>query len=80
MDEVTGPEIALDQRGERCPMPIVALGRTAMNASSGTVIAVTCTDLGAEYDVPAWCAMKGAEFVSATEEPDGAMTYRVRVS
>ncbi|MEK9663966.1 MAG: sulfurtransferase TusA family protein [Candidatus Nanopelagicales bacterium] len=79
MDEVMDEEIALDQRGERCPMPIVALGRTAMNAASGAIIAVTCTDPGAQYDVPAWCAMKGAQFLGASNEDDGATTYRVRL-
>lgn len=82
MNEASGgvpEEIALDQRGERCPMPIVALGRAAMSAPAGTIVAVTCTDPGAQYDVPAWCAMKGSEFLGAINEPDGATTYRVRL-
>lgn len=75
--EVGLEEIALDQRGERCPMPIVALGRAAMSARAGSIIAVSCTDPGAEYDVPAWCQMKGATYLGQTAEPDGATTYRV---
>lgn len=77
---MTTDEVALDQRGQRCPMPIVALGRAAMRSTPGTVIAVTCTDPGAEYDVPAWCELKGAEYVGSTDEPDGAVTYRVRLN
>lgn len=79
-DDAMDQEIALDQRGQRCPMPIVALGRTAMGAGGGTIIAVTCTDPGAEYDVPAWCQMKGATYLGSAAEPDGAVTYRVRLT
>ena len=73
-------EIALDARDQRCPMPIIALGRAALDAWPGSVLAVTCTDPGAEYDVPAWCAMKGADYLGSDTEGDGSITYRVRLS
>jgi len=73
-------EIAVDARGQRCPMPIIALGRAARGVYPGAVLAVTCTDPGAEYDVPAWCAMKGADYLGSHTEGDGAVTYRVRLN
>ena len=71
-------DVRLNQRGYRCPMPIVAIGRAAREASSITVIAVTCTDEGAKHDIPAWCELKGVEFLGSEPEADGAVTYFVR--
>jgi len=71
-------DIRLNQRGYKCPMPVVSVARTARDAASGTVIAVACTDPGAASDIPAWCEMKGVDFLGSETESDGAITYFVR--
>lgn len=71
-------DVRLNQRGYRCPMPVVAIARAARDANSGTVIAVACTDQGAASDIPAWCEMKGVDFLGSETEADGAVTYFVR--
>lgn len=71
-------DIRLNERGHRCPMPVVAVARAAKEAASGTVIAVACTDPGAASDIPAWCDLKGVDFLGSQNEDDGAVTYFVR--
>ena len=71
-------DVRLNERGHRCPMPVVSVARAARDAPGGTVIAVVCTDPGAASDIPAWCEMKGVDFLGSQAEPDGAMTYFVR--
>lgn len=72
-------DIRLNERGHRCPMPVIAVAKAAKEAASGTVIGVACTDPGAASDIPAWCQLKGVEFVGSQEEPDGATTYYVKI-
>jgi len=71
-------DVRLNQRGYKCPMPVVAIARAARDAASGTVISVACTDQGAASDIPAWCQMKGVDFLGSQAEDDGAVTYFVR--
>jgi len=78
MSELPRPDVRLNERGHRCPMPVVAVARAAKQAASGTVIAVACTDPGAASDIPAWCDMRGVDFLGSTPEADGAVTYLVR--
>ena len=42
------------------------------------MIAVACTDPGAASDIPAWCEMRGVDFLGSHVEADGAVTYLVR--
>lgn len=72
-------DIRLNERGHRCPIPVVSVARAAKAAASGTVIAVVCTDPGAASDIPAWCEMKRVEFLGSEPEYDGAITHFVRV-
>lgn len=59
-------------------MPVVSVARAAKDAATGTVIAVACTDPAAASDIPAWCEMRGVEFLGSVAEADGAVTYLVR--
>lgn len=55
----------IDERGRRCPLPIIALGRAAA-ADPGAEVTLLTDDPAALHDVPAWCRMKGAVLVSST--------------
>ena len=72
------PDVRLNERGHACPLPVIAVARAAKGAASGTVIAVACTDAGAASDIPAWCEMRGVDFLGSQSETDGAVTYLVR--
>lgn len=78
MTELPRPDVRLNERGHLCPMPVIAVARAAKAAPGGTVIAVTCTDAGAASDIPAWCDMRGVDYLGSHPEPDGAATYLVR--
>ena len=64
----------LDCRGQRCPLPVIALARQLPRLPVGTVLRVLADDPAAAYDIPAWCRMRGQEYVGAPE-PD---TFEVR--
>lgn len=78
MSDLPRADVRLNERGHRCPMPVIAIARAAKDAPPGTVIAVACTDAGAASDIPAWCEMRGVDFLGSAPEQDGAMTYVVR--
>ena len=61
----------LDERGRRCPLPVLALMRAMTAHPPGQVVAVISDDPAAEYDIPAWCRLKGATFIERTDPPDG---------
>lgn len=71
------PTAILDERGQRCPMPVIALGRFAAGAPAGSVVELVADDPGAEADVPAWCELRGATLLGSADEPGGARRYRI---
>lgn len=57
--------IELDKRGNRCPLPVIALARAIHDIPVNSELAVLADDPAAEHDIPAWCRMRGHELVSA---------------
>lgn len=79
--EVSGPgapHLELDCRDLRCPLPIIELARHIGDVAVGEVIAVVAHDPAAALDVPAWCRMRGQDYLGADEADDGAPRYRLR--
>lgn len=76
---MTGDPV-LDERGRRCPQPVIALMRAAAR-TPGQVVIVLADDPAAEYDIPAWCRLKGAELLGRTSPDDAGpgAAYRVRL-
>ncbi len=70
-------DLTLDCRGMRCPLPIIELGRRVGEVSVGDTVAVVADDPAAASDVPAWCRMRGHEYVGAHTGGHGAV-YVVR--
>lgn len=70
-DHLPQPTIVLDQRGTRCPLPVVALARAMTTHGPGTLVGLLADDPAAHLDVPAWCRMKSAEFLGELPDPDG---------
>ena len=64
----------LDCRGQRCPLPIIELARTLPTLSIGTVLRVLADDPAAAVDIPAWCRMRGQDYVGSP----AANAYDVR--
>lgn len=59
--------IELDERGRRCPLPVIALAKAAV-ATPGAIVRLLADDPAAVHDVPAWCRMKGATLMQHSPE------------
>ena len=76
-DDLT-PALELDCREQRCPFPIIELGRHLEDVAVGEVIAVATPDVAARTDVPAWCRMRDQEYAGESLAADGTPLYLVR--
>ncbi len=70
--------IELDCRDLPCPRPIIELAKALPDVAVGDLLAVVAHDPAARYDVPAWCRMRGQEYVGEESAADGAPRYVVR--
>jgi tRNA 2-thiouridine synthesizing protein A len=61
---VTAPEL-LDCRGQRCPLPVIALAKRLPRLAIGDVLRVLADDPAAAGDIRAWCRLRGQEFVGS---------------
>ncbi len=56
--------ITLDCLGQRCPLPVIKLAKAIPDVAVGEIVRVLADDPAAANDIPAWCRMKGQEFVA----------------
>jgi len=74
-------DLELDCRGLLCPRPVIELAKRIGEVEIGQTVAVASTDAAAAYDIPAWCRMRGHEYVGTERADDGVPRYLVtRVS
>jgi tRNA 2-thiouridine synthesizing protein A len=64
----------LDCRGQRCPLPVIALAKRLPQLAVGDVLRVLADDPAAAGDIRAWCRLRGQEFAGSSA-PDA---YDVR--
>jgi tRNA 2-thiouridine synthesizing protein A len=67
----------LDCRGQRCPLPVIALARHIPSMEIETVVTVLADDPAAAGDIAAWCRLRGQEFLGV-RTVDGTPAYDVR--
>ena len=72
--------LVLDQRGRRCPLPVIELARRIVEVPVGEVVRLLSDDPAAATDIPAWCVMRSQELVEVVTEGLGVRAYRVRRS
>jgi TusA-related sulfurtransferase len=77
-DRPPAPDLELDCRDLRCPMPVIELGRHIDGVEVGRVVGVVTRDVAARVDVPAWCRMRQQEYVGEDTAADGVPRYLVR--
>ena len=70
--------IVLDCRGKRCPLPVIELARRVPDVDIGSVVRVLADDPAAAVDIPAWCRMRGQEFVGEGEAEKAAFSTELR--
>ena len=63
--------VVVDARGLRCPLPVIRLAQRVRELEPGTVVEVWATDPAAAADVPAWCRMRGHEYLGTHDVDDG---------
>jgi tRNA 2-thiouridine synthesizing protein A len=60
---VTTPDATVEARGVLCPVPIIRLARAAAALPADSLIELRTDDPAAEFDVPAWCRLRGHHLV-----------------
>ena len=70
--------VELDCRGRRCPLPVIELARRIGSVPVGGSVVVVADDPAARVDIPAWCRMRGQDYLGENPASDGVPTYRVR--
>ncbi|MEU1533701.1 cysteine desulfurase/sulfurtransferase TusA family protein [Streptomyces fagopyri] len=69
--------LVLDALGKLCPIPVIELAGVIGDVPVGGTVRVLADDEAARLDIPAWCEMRGQEYVG--EEPaDRGAVYVVR--
>ncbi|MGW2748906.1 aminotransferase class V-fold PLP-dependent enzyme [Streptomyces sp. NPDC001450] len=70
-------ELVVDSLGKRCPIPVIELAKVIGDVPVGGTVRVLSDDEAARLDIPAWCQMRGQEYVG--EEPaEKGSAYVVR--
>ncbi|WP_062212678.1 cysteine desulfurase/sulfurtransferase TusA family protein [Streptomyces sp. NBRC 109706] len=71
-----GPaELVLDSMGRLCPIPVIELARAIDRVPVGSTITVLADDVAARLDIPAWCELRGHEYLG---ELTTEFAHRVR--
>ncbi|MET9442601.1 aminotransferase class V-fold PLP-dependent enzyme [Streptomyces sp. NPDC006610] len=74
---VRGDALVVDAVGKLCPIPVIELAKVIGQVPVGGTVRVLADDEAARLDIPAWCEMRGQEYVG--EEPaDQGSAYLVR--
>jgi tRNA 2-thiouridine synthesizing protein A len=55
----------LDCRGQRCPLPVIALAKRLPEVPVGGVLRVLADDPAAGPDIQAWCRLRGQELLGS---------------
>lgn len=61
---MTGADLTIDCRGQRCPLPVIELAKRIGEVAIGHTVTVLADDPAAAADIPAWCRMTGNEYVA----------------
>jgi TusA-related sulfurtransferase len=69
-DAVPSYDRLVDERGKRCPVPIITLARTVTAWPTARLL-LLADDAAALSDVPAWCALRGRVLEWTGTPPDG---------
>lgn len=71
------PPLVVDALGRRCPIPVIELAKVIDAVPVGGTVTVLADDEAARLDIPAWCEMRGQEYVGESPAERGT-AYVVR--
>ncbi|MEU9448184.1 aminotransferase class V-fold PLP-dependent enzyme [Streptomyces sp. NPDC048277] len=69
--------LVVDSLGKRCPIPVIELAKVIGTVPVGGTVRVLSDDEAARLDIPAWCEMRGQEYVGE-EKAERGTAYLVR--
>ncbi|WP_427922967.1 cysteine desulfurase/sulfurtransferase TusA family protein [Streptomyces sp. cg40] len=69
MAAVKEDSLVVDALGKRCPIPVIELAKVIGDVPIGGTVRVLSDDEAARLDIPAWCEMRGQEYVGEEEGP-----------
>ncbi|RKT04311.1 cysteine desulfurase [Streptomyces sp. 3211.6] len=69
--------VEVDALGLRCPQPVIELARAILTVPVGGTVTVLSDDEVARLDIPAWCVLRGHDYLGETPHGE-AVAYRVR--
>ncbi|MGI5483168.1 cysteine desulfurase/sulfurtransferase TusA family protein [Streptomyces lavendofoliae] len=69
--------LVVDALGRRCPIPVIELAKVFGDVPVGGTVTVLSDDEAARLDIPAWCGMRGQEYVGEHPAERGT-AYTVR--
>ncbi|MFJ4683259.1 cysteine desulfurase/sulfurtransferase TusA family protein [Streptomyces sp. NPDC088789] len=69
--------LVVDALGKLCPLPVIELAKVIGEVPVGGTVRVLADDEAARLDIPAWCEMRGQEYVGE-ERAERGSAYVVR--
>lgn len=78
MSDPVSPDLVIDCRGLRCPVPVLTLARRIGEVELGQVVAVVAEDPAAAVDIPAWCRIRGHTSLGSGTAHEGVAVQLVR--
>ncbi|MEY9990753.1 cysteine desulfurase [Streptomyces sp. V4I8] len=69
--------LVVDSLGKLCPIPVIELAKVIGEVPVGGLVRVLADDEAARLDIPAWCEMRGQEYVGEEPAEEGT-AYVVR--
>ena len=73
------PDLTIDTRGRRCPLPVLEATRAADGLPRGALLEVISDCPGAHADLQAWARQTGRELIEVAEHVGGGRVYVVRM-
>ncbi|MFS8202900.1 cysteine desulfurase/sulfurtransferase TusA family protein [Streptomyces sp. CWNU-52B] len=69
--------LVVDALGKLCPIPVIELAKVITEVPLGGTVRVLADDEAARLDIPAWCEMRGQEYVGE-EAAEAGTAYLIR--
>jgi len=69
--------LTVDALGRRCPIPVIELAKVIGEVPVGGTVRVLADDEAARLNIPAWCEMRGQEYLGE-EAAERGVAYSVR--
>ncbi|MBT3150954.1 aminotransferase class V-fold PLP-dependent enzyme [Streptomyces sp. CHD11] len=69
--------LVVNALGRRCPIPVIELAKVIGDVPVGGTVRVLADDEAARLDIPAWCDMRGQQYLGEEPAPEGT-TYTIR--